>query len=144
MTNVTTSTTTTNPFFLEEAGEYLEENGYTRGHGKIVSDTIYFFNGKHAVVIYDDRVEFQIYDDGETEQRRAGYSKYMSFAGIGDLDLSKWMLLLHIADIVPMKDFISTEKKEAAVSSSQLNDVFVQIFDRFGIANNRNAVLINH
>lgn len=141
MTKVQQSTT--NPCFPEEAGEYLEANGYLRSEGDLVANTIYFTakKGDKAVVVYNDNVDFMVYDDGEEGQRRAHYSRYMAHTGIADLDIFKWMLLFHIADVVPMQQFIKEARK---VEPAGVNEVFVQIFDHFRISENHNAVPIGY
>lgn len=130
-----------NPFFLVEAGEYLEANGYTRTEGEMVAGTIYFYKDGKAVMVYNDNVDFMITDDGEPDQRKPGYSRYMALTGISDLDLFKWMLLFHMADIVPLKQFIREARKEAA---GNVQDVFLQIFDHFRITENHNAVPLGY
>lgn len=133
-----------NPCFLKEAGEYLEANGYTRKDGQRVSGTLYFFNGAKGVIVYNDNVDFVIHDDGEPDQRRPGYSRYMALTGISDLDMFKWMLAFHIADIVPMQHFIQAARKEVPADVAALNSVFVTIFDHFKVTDDRNAVPVNY
>lgn len=140
MANIQT-TKSINPFFLEAAGEYLEANGYKRSDGELVNNAIYFFDGKQAVVVYNDHVDFMTYDNGEPGQRREGYSKYMSFAGIADLDIFKWMLLLHVADIVPLKQFVKEVRKE---SPTDVVGFVNQMLGHFRVAEDRNAVPINY
>jgi hypothetical protein len=134
----------TNPCFLEEAGDYLVANGYSRKDGQHLNGCIYFFNGDKAIMVYNDNVDFMVYDDGEEGQRRAGYYRYKAHTGIADLDLFKWMLLFHIADIVPMQQFIQAARKEVPEKVAALNDVFVQIFDHFRITENHNAVPLGY
>lgn len=127
------------PFFNIEAGDYLEANGYLRRDGDLVPNTIYFTakKGDKALVVYNDNVDFMVYDDGEEGQRLPGYSRYMAHTGIADLDIFKCMLLFHIADVVPMQQFIKEAKK---VEPTGVNEVFVQIFDHFRITDNHNSV----
>jgi hypothetical protein len=133
-----------NPHFLQEAGEYLEANGYIKKEGSLVNGTIYFFKGDKGVVVYNDNVDFVIYDDGEPDQRRSGYTRYMQVTGISDLDLFKWMLLFHITDIVPMSQFIGRARKELSGDVAALNGVFVQLFDHFRVGENHNSVPVNY
>lgn len=132
-------------FFLEEAGEYLEANGYLRRDGELAVNTIYFTSKKadKAVVVYNDNVDFMVFNDGEEGQQRSGYRRYMAHTGIADLDIFKWMLLFHIADVVPMKEFIKEARKEDPAGVGVINDVFVQIFDHFR-TENHNAVPVGY
>jgi hypothetical protein len=114
--------TQTNPFFLNEAGDYLEANGYTRKEGELVTGYTYFFKNGKGVVIYNDNVDFMIHHDEEHGQRKAGYSRYMQLSGIADLNIFKWMLLFHIADIVPLKEFIR-ETRAAQITADLFTDV---------------------
>lgn len=106
-----------------------------------INGSIRFEKGGTAVIVYGDNVDFLTWNDGEPGQRAAGYSRYMAVTSIADLDLFKWMLLFHIADIVPLKDFIKEAQKEC------LDDVrgfTVQLFDHFRISENHNAVPVNY
>lgn len=118
----------TNPHFLREAGDYLVANGYTRTDGELVTNTLYFYNGQRAVVVYNDHVDFMIYHDEEKGQRRAGYHQYHSFTSIGDLDLFKWMLLFHITEVVPMEQFMPREKREVSEGGPGF---LLQVFEHF-------------
>lgn len=130
-----------NQCFLEEAGEYLKANGYKITGNAYINGSIRFEKGDTAVIVYGDNVDFLAWDDGEPGQRGEGYSRYMALTSIADLDLFKWMLLFHIADIVPLKDFIKEAQKEC------LDDVqgfTVQLFDHFRVNANHDAVPINY
>jgi hypothetical protein len=130
-----------NECFLQEAGDYLKANGYTRSEGEYVNGCIYFTKADKSVIVHGDNVDFLIRDEGEPEQRKPSNSRYMALTGISDLDMFKWMLLFHIADIVTMQQFITQARKEVP---AQVNEVFVQIFDHFRITENQNAVPIGY
>jgi hypothetical protein len=130
-----------NQCFLQEAGDYLEANGYSRKAGELVTGCLYFFNGTKAVMVYGDNVDFLIHDDGEPDQRSVGYRRYMAVTSISDLDLFKWMLLFHIADVVPLKQFMKEAKREVP---ADVTGFMVQIFDHFRITENHNAVPLGY
>lgn len=130
-----------NKCFLQEAGDYLVANGYKQSEGSYVNGAMYFTKDDKSVIVYGDNVDFLIRDEGEPGQRKPSNSRYMAHTGIADLDLFKWMLLFHIADVVPMQQFISQARKEVP---AQVNEVFVQIFDHFRINENHNAVPIGY
>jgi len=130
-----------NPNFLKEAGEYLVANGYSNKKNVL---TLYFYKGDKGVIIYNDKVDFIVYDDGERDQCKPGYSRYMAFTGISDLDIFKWMLLFHIADIVPMQQFIQAAKKEVPGDVKTMGGWIVQIFDHFQVTGDHNALPVNY
>lgn len=104
-----------NPNFLETAGSYLEANGFTKKYGSYNENSIFFLKGDNGVIITNNTAEFKVYYDGEPDQQKAGYVKFMSLTGIGDLDLFKWMWLFHIAGLVPIKDFLKLVPQEDVV-----------------------------
>lgn len=103
-----------NHCFLEEAGDYLEANGYQRSEGKLVDNALYFLKDGNGVVIYGDNVDFMVSTEEEPGQRRAGFVRHMALAGIAGLDIFKWMLLFHVTDTVPLQGFIKTATKGKA------------------------------
>lgn len=141
MTKVNNIPKIINPHFLEEAGDYLVAAGYKPSDGQQLNNALYFFNGSKAVVVYHDHVDFMIYDEGGEGQRRAGYHPYMQFTGIDALDMFRWMLLFHIADVVPLRQFIKDVKKE---EPADITGFMVQIFDHFRATEDHNAVPVNY
>lgn len=101
-----------NPFFLEEAGAYLEENGYERSNGAFLSNTIFFFKEGRGVAISNDNADFVTYTDGNPQQSLPLFNRYMALTGISGLTLFNWMLALHIADIVPIRTFLKSVQAE--------------------------------
>jgi hypothetical protein len=134
-------TITNNPCFLEEAGGYLVANGFARAERSHLNGNISFTKGDLRIIVYGDNVDFLTSDAGEPDQRNAHYSRYMAHTGIGDLDLFKWMLLFHIANVVPLKRFIEEARK---VDLAGVEGFTVQIFDHFGVTDNHNAVPVNY
>jgi hypothetical protein len=92
-----------NPNFNAAFGQYLKSNGYMPGLQSEFSDTIYYFKKDHGVMITGDSVDFGIFPEGEDGQRKPGCSRYAAFTGISQLDISGWMLLMHITGTVPLK-----------------------------------------
>ncbi len=117
-----------NACFLEAAGDYLVSNGYTRSAASHINGSIRFIKGDTLVIVYGDNVDFLTSDAGEPDQRNAHFSRFMALTGISELDLFKWMLMFHIADIVPMQQFIKEAKKE---EPADVTGFIVQIFDHF-------------
>lgn len=120
----------TNPFFLEEAGEYLEANGYERTEHSFFSNVIFFRRGDRGIAVMGDNVDFLVFDEGEPEQRNAHFARCHSFTGISDLDLQKWIFLFHIADIVPLKEFVKQVRKEPD-GEKQVEDLFAHFGQLF-------------
>lgn len=133
-----------NPCFSKEAGDYLVANGYTRRDGQHITGTIYFFKGDKGLIVYGDNVDFLVRDEGEPDQRNAHNSRYMALTGISDLDMFKWMLVFHIADIVPMQQFIQAARKEVPGEVPALHNIFKTAFDHFKVTDNHNAVPVNY
>lgn len=125
-----------NACFLKEAGEYLKANGYATSGASHINGGIRFERGDTAVIVYGDNVDFLTWNDEEADQRKSGYSRYMAVTSIADLDIFKWMLLFHIADVVPLSQFI----KEARKAEPTAGGFTVQLFDHFRV----NAVPINY
>lgn len=130
-----------NQFFLQEAGEYLEANGYTTTGSSYINGSIRFEKGNTAVIVYGDNIDFLTWNDGEPGQRAAGYSRYMAVTSIADLDIFKWMLLFHIADVVHLQQFIKEARRQ---DPGDIDGFTVQVFDHFRVNDNHNAVPINY
>lgn len=100
-----------NPNFCEEAGEYLEANGYEREDARFFTNSIYFMRGGIGVIIYNNKAEFMCRHDGD-DDRKEGYSQFAAFEGISQLELFDWMLLFHITGIVTLKSFVKNVKEQ--------------------------------
>lgn len=122
-----------NPCFLEEAGEYLEANGYKRSEGSSLPGATYFFKKELGVVVYGDNADFIIYDEGEPDQRRECYRRYMCITDIARLDIFKWMLLFHISDTVPLQDFIKSIPAENKAISKRMWEQILRGTNNFSL-----------
>jgi hypothetical protein len=125
-----------NECFLKEAGDYLVANGYTTSVSQF-NGSIKFVKDDKTVMVFGDNIDFLTWDG----DRKPRLKLYMAVTNIADLDIFKWMLLFHIADVVPLKQFLNEAKKEC------LDDVqgfSVQIFDHFRVVDNHNAVPVNY
>lgn len=131
-----------NPLFVEEAGEYLIANGYIASDGVLNPNTTYYFKQGKGVVVFGDKVEFILHHDEEPMQRLEGYQRYMSFEGISELMIFDWMLLFHIADIVPLKQFIKGVIKEGVNVTA--DEILGPLFKHFRVTENREAVPENY
>lgn len=93
--------TVNNPNFHQEFGDYLKANGYTPGSQ--LTDVIYYFKKEHGIMISGDSVDFARFAQGEKVKGKAGCTRYAAFTGINQLDISGWMLLLHVTGAVPLQ-----------------------------------------
>lgn len=106
---------------LVEVAEYLQANGFVASATKIPSKTFFFQKGNRLVVIMNDNVDFMIRNsNGQLDQQSA-------FVGISTLDLFGWMLLLHIANAVPLREFIGRAKAEQCDVTEALASIFKSI-----------------
>jgi hypothetical protein len=119
----------TNPHFLEAAGKYLEANGYTRSEAACFSRTIFFYKEGKGVAILNDNADFVYYEKANPEVSLPVFRRYMALTSIGGLDIFKWKLLFHIADLVPIKP--------ALLSGTPTIDPVSQIFAHFNLLNRK-------
>jgi len=95
----------------EEFFDYLEANGYRRYDSEdglrpgFVNDERKYISFKY------DKATIGMYYDGSDDEA-PNWSDYAVVDGISQLDLFKFMLVMHAFDIVPLKDFIRQAKKE--------------------------------
>jgi hypothetical protein len=125
-----------NQCFLEAAGDYLVANGYKKHESSYINGSIRFEKGDTAVIVYGDNVDFLTWNNGEAGQHKGGYSRFMAVTSIASLDIFKWMLLFHIADVVPLAQFIKEARKEETTAGG----FTVKLYDHFRV----NAVPINY
>lgn len=142
MAKVNISPKKKNPLFVEEAGDYLIANGYIASDGVLNPNTTYYFKQGKGVVVFGDKVEFLLHHDEEPMQRLEGYQRYMSFEGISELEIFDWMLLLHIADIVPLRQFIKGVIKEGVNVTA--DEILGPLFKHFKVTDDREAVIENY
>jgi hypothetical protein len=135
-------TKTTNPHFLDEAGEYLEAHGFRRGESVTKPGQVfYFLNYDKAVEIRGNRIDFAMYHPGD-DDRSGEFKTYASFTGIEQLDLFGWTLLFHLTGIATIRDMIKGAIQEGVRFSAE--DVLKGVFRHFRVTGDRNAVPENY
>lgn len=93
MTNVSK-----NPNWKKEFDDHLTSNGFAASPGNENSQPYFFFKEDLAIMVSDDSITCVDYKLPKASQIVAMYS------GIGRLDLHGWMLLMHIAGMVPLTE----------------------------------------
>lgn len=101
------------PDYPESFAGYLEVNGYTK-HTSNDLLTVSFTNWPKVVMFQRDAAYFFEIHDGD-DDRATEKSQYGMVDGLCQMDDFKFMLQMHIFDIVPMKDFVRRVKKESDV-----------------------------
>lgn len=121
-----------NPYFKAEFSEYLEAAGYQRSEFTTRS-RIQFQKDDRVVVIFNDHVDIMILTEEEPHERHACLSKYMSFSGLSQLDMFKWILLMHVTNVVPLKHLLAAAKKDSGRLPDILEEIIERHFGHFGI-----------
>ncbi len=115
MANLSQTFALSNPNFFPEAGEYLEANGY---RATIVDNGLYFTKSDDATIgccFYGDKVAFMALNEGEEGQRAQRLEPFLEVSRITHIDtIFDWMLLFHVAGIVPLKSFIDKARENGA------------------------------
>lgn len=106
-----------NPLFLDEAGAYLEANGFMQAEGMHTS----FFKNDKAIIITGDSIEFHGLADDDPDQQAARMILLHRFTGISCMSVFEYMLLFHITGMVPLKEFIRNVKKSIPFEAPLLN-----------------------
>lgn len=131
-----------NPCFCEDAGDYLEANGFIRADQKIINDAIYFFKDGVGVVIYGDNADFMLQHEAEPGQRNSEYKRFAAYTGISALKIFEWMLLLHISGIIPIKSFLHNVMKEGVQFGPK--DLLQDLFSYFQVTDNIDALPLGY
>lgn len=124
---------------IEEVENYLIANGYSMNNGAFIPDTKYFFRGEQGVVIYKEIADFIMYGPDATGKQ--SYKRTMLVTDIQKLKIFDWMLLFHLAGIVPLRQFISNVRKEIQLDAS---DLLTPIMEHFRVLDNHESVPLNY
>lgn len=106
--------------FNPEFGAYLEANYFRRSDA--VKGKLVYTRHPYKLVIENDEVVFFLHHDAEEDQRQSTFSPFASWNGISQLDTFGWMLLMHLAGVIKLKEFIKELKKDP-----DLADIWQQI-----------------
>jgi hypothetical protein len=93
--------------------DYLLVNGYQehRAEDGKPTKTRYFIKFPKRVVITEDEIQCQVYDLGQPDQARPGFTTYTTFKihpspkGTFEIDMYKWIQILDVMGAVSVKDF---------------------------------------
>ena len=134
MTNVAVSNYYPKSFYDKEAGQYLIANGFShsRMFGR-TSNTHYFHKGDIGVVFYGDSADFVI-------KSANGLKRKMSLTCISSLNLFDWMLMFHVAKVVPLKSFI----RSSANAGKDVHGAMTQLFEHFRVMDNHESVTVDY
>lgn len=121
------------PDFPEEAGMYLETNGFKRAENED-SRHISFFTDSKAVIATGNSIQFLELQDEEYGQRSKGFAVVATYSGIQNIPgMFEWMMLFHLAGCVRLKDYMKIAKKEGLITSP---DEVLNLFGHNAIAAN--------
>lgn len=110
-----------NPNFDPAFGEYLLGNGFKANYqGRI----LFFYNNKMRLQVAGPNLDLFIYHPDanvKTEREKMVFSQ--SHFGFAHMDMFMWMMLMHVMNVVNLKDFAKKalgENKQVALESKQL------------------------
>ena len=106
-----------NNALTKEMIDYLVENGFTP-HRSETRGSFFFTKGDTRLFICGNTIDFFVNDDGEEGQRKPGMNLVHSFAGIDQLDIVKWGMLLHITGTITLKESLTNYKKQTEPKST--------------------------
>lgn len=128
-----------NPLFIEEAGQYLELNGFhRRDSSRLPGQIVYFIKDDLLVEIYGDTVEFKYYHGGAN----GVWKTFIKYDGIQYLNTEGWIWLFHITKVVSIKKFFTGVIKEGV--SFRPSDILAPLLNHFKVTDNHQAVPLGY
>jgi hypothetical protein len=96
------------PVFPDDFSDYLLANGWERQ--AVQSSWISFHRNDCRLIVKGDTLDLMIWNDDAPG--KPSWSLLFSFTGWSMLNTFTWMLLLHVINVVPIKQFLKRVKQE--------------------------------
>lgn len=104
MPKLSNNTEYQNNYFKPELGEYLIANGYRSVAP--AQNLIYFESKNRRLEIIEERINFYQFNPADPTEVKI----YYSFFGFANFNIFEWIMLLHITNTLPIREFLDNAR----------------------------------